>query len=120
MKSYATSIQQVDQENQSANVVTPCPACGCSRLNIILEKPPNPHYAAARCGGCDCFRFWIENPKTTAKREEWRRSIERLLKSGDLSDWEREFLIKLQTEKKPSPKQLQTLNRISAERGGAA
>lgn len=115
------SIQRLQQENQASST-NPCPACGCDRLNVVLEKPPNPHYASARCGSCDCFRFWVPKPQTLKCQRDQREAIERLLGNPYLSDWERSFCQGLLSarNKKLSPKQLQILSRIVAERGGVA
>lgn len=107
------------QENTTdSHNSTPCKVCGCTRLNVILEKPPATHYAAKRCGGCDVFRGWLPKPQTLKRQQDQRKIIEQLLKNPRLTDWERNFCSGL--GKKISPKQAEILSRIIAERGGAA
>ncbi|MBP5978018.1 hypothetical protein HW132_36330 [Brasilonema sp. CT11] len=96
----------------------PCKVCGCDRLNIVLEKAPSAHYAAARCAGCDCFRSWVPKPQTVKRQQNQRKLIEQLLKNPRLTIWERNFCQGL--GKKLSPRQTEVLSRIASEHGGVA
>lgn len=98
----------------------PCRACGSTRLNLVSVPPPCPHRYAIRCGECDCFIRWAEKPENQDKRHSRKADINRLLETGNLSDWEREFLSNISTVRKLSPKQQEIFNRILSQKGGVA
>lgn len=99
--------------------ISNCAVCGCTRTNTVLMPPHCKHYAALRCGECDCFRSWIPKPSTTQRCLEQQQASAQLLESLLLSDWERGFLESIKIQKKLSPRQQERLNRFAAK-GGAA
>ena len=78
------------------------------------------HYAALKCGGCDCFITWMKKPETEEKRRNLAVRLDKLAGKQGLTNWEREFLESLQRTKKLSPRQQETLTRIEAKLGGTA
>lgn len=88
----------------------PCPSCNSTRINLVRMPEHSKHYAARRCAECDSFRSWEPKPATQEKQQQ-QAIITRLLKSSQLTPWEREFLQGLKG-KKLSPKQQEILSRI--------
>ncbi len=99
--------------------IAPCQSCGSTRINLVKMPDFSAHYAARRCGQCDLFRGWEPKPSTKDKRQQQQSTISELLKSPQLSQWERNFLEGLKG-RKISPKQREILVKIEVEVGGAA
>lgn len=97
-----------------ASAIAPCPICGSTRINLVKMPDYSSHHAARRCAECDSFRGWESKPATKEKQRRQQTTISHLLKSSQLSQWEREFLQGLKT-KKLSSKQQEVLSRIEAK-----
>jgi len=97
--------------------IEPCQNCGSIRTNLVKMPDYSIHYAARRCGQCDLFRGWESSPATKEKLQQRQATISRLLKSPQLSQWERSFLDGLKGSK-ISPKQQEVLIRIETKVGG--
>lgn len=97
--------------------IAPCPGCGSTGSNLVRMPSYSAHHAARRCAECDSFRGWELKPATKENRQR-REIISQLLKSSQLTQWERSFLEGLNT-KKISPKQQEVLSRIEVRVGGA-
>lgn len=104
------------QEFPGGDAQAPCPSCGCTRINSV-QMPDHCHFAALRCGDCDRFLRWQAQPKNIETRQKRQAAISQLLKSSQLSEWERGLLKGLKG-KKLSPKQQEVLSRIENKVGG--
>lgn len=94
----------------------PCPGCNSTRINLVRMLEHSTHYAARRCAECDSFRSWEPKPATQQKLQQ-QETINHLLKSAQLTQWEKTFLEGLKG-KKFSPKQQEVLSRIESKVGG--
>lgn len=90
-----------------------CHICGAKNKSVVYEVKPCPHFASIRCGKCDCFLGWLENPDNSKKRFQVKKLIGELLKLNCLSQWEYNFLSSLKSQKKHSPKQKERLQSIA-------
>lgn len=115
-------LAQINQSPQEIEVfpgsyaIAPCPACGSTKINLV-KMPNYCHYGAVYCGECETFLKWQAKPKNIKTRQQQQQAINKLLKSPQLSQWERTFLEGVKG-KKISPKQLEVLARIEAKVGG--
>lgn len=92
-----------------------CPTCASTKINLV-KMPNYCHYGAVHCGECETFLKWQAKPKNIKSRQQ-QQAINQLLKSPQLSQWERTFLEGVKG-KKISPKQQEVLARIEAKVGG--
>lgn len=121
----ALDASMLTQISQSVNIQgfsggdasAPCPNCGSTRINLVKMSAPSLHYAAIRCEQCDRFLGWQPKLENQEKRQRRQTTIIHLLKSPQLSQWERTFLEGVKG-KKISPKQQEVLARIAAKVGG--
>ena len=117
--SSPSEIQQGFEEFSENTAITPCASCGSSRVNLVKMPDYCTHHTARRCGTCDTFLDWQPKPATKEHQKQRRATIERLLKSSQLNQWERSFLEGLKS-RKLSPKQTECLAKIESRFGGAA
>lgn len=95
-----------------------CRHCGSSKTNIVYEKPPCPHYAAIRCGGCDAFQHWMEHPESGTNKVKIQEILDKLIGIYRLlTTWEYNFVISLKKQKKHSPRQEECLQNIADKYG---
>ncbi len=87
-----------------------CPHCGSQHL--VIESAPAPHYQKLVCGECERWLRWLSHPQKQLQDQIRVRTIEQLLKSSILSDWEWGFLISIKSQKSLSQKQQQVYQRI--------
>jgi len=113
-----SAIETVQASQPNFEPEQKCSICGSTKINLVRMPSHSTHYAARRCAGCDAFRGWQPKPETQEKRLSQQTAISQLLKSSQLSQWEREFLTSLQGKRSLSPKQQETLGRIEAKVGG--
>ena len=113
----ANQISQETQRFSNNNLVSSCSICGSSQINLVRMPDDFFHYAARRCAGCDTFQGWESKPANQEKRWQQQKRVNKLLRSPNLSQWEREFLLSVQYGRSLSPKQLQVLTRIEAKVG---
>lgn len=93
-----------------------CPSCGSTRINMVLMPKGAAHHTAIRCGQCDRFLQWQPKLENQEKRQRRQTTIIQLLKSPQVSQWERTFLEGVKG-KKISPKQQEVLAQIEAKVG---
>lgn len=104
-------------EKEGVSIATAqCPSCDSTRINLVLMLKEAAHHAAIRCGQCDRFLGWQPKLENQEKRQKQQTTIIQLLRSPQLSQWERTFLEGVKG-KKISPKQQEVLARIAAKVG---
>lgn len=96
-----------------------CLFCESTKITIVQMPKGVAHYAALRCGQCDCFLGWMQKPETEEKRRDLAARIDKLVKAPELTQWEKEFLLSLKKQKKLSPRQAEVLAKVEAKVGGA-
>jgi len=96
-----------------------CPECGSTLVREIVCEF-GPHYSEIKCAGCDRSLRWGQKPQNVQKQAEVQARISKLLQLGQLTNWERGFLLDIQTKRKLSPKQKACFNRIFEAKGGTA
>jgi len=102
-----------NQEIIFDEILHPCIHCGSVAKNIVYEKPPCPHYAAQRCGGCDAFQKWLPKPENLEKESQIRELIGKLIEiSRVLTDWEYVFITSMKLRKKFTARQLECIESI--------
>lgn len=92
-----------------------CPSCRSTEITIVQMPKGTAHYAALRCGQCDCFLGWMQKPETEEKRRDLVVRIDKLIKAPGLTQWEKEFLLSLKKQKKLSPRQAEVLAKVEAK-----
>jgi hypothetical protein len=110
-----TDVIQSVQNFQDFEPEQICASCGSTRINCVRMPLHAPHYAARRCGQCDRFLGWI--PKPQKRRQRRQTTINQLLKSCGLTQWERDFLEGLKGKRALSPRQQEVLDRIENKVG---
>lgn len=95
-----------------------CPNCGSNKISTVRMPSYHTHYAALKCGTCDCFIKWEPKPTTVGKRQQQQQTVNHLLQAKGLTDPEREFLETVRGKGKLSPRQQEVLAKIEAKVGG--
>jgi len=103
------------QDFSSDNANAQCPSCGSTQVNLAQMPSHCGHYAARRCAGCDVFQGWEPKPEHQRKQQQRQITINQLLESPQLTQWERKFLTSLQSKRSLSPKQLATIQKIETK-----
>jgi hypothetical protein len=101
------------------NAIAQCRSCGSNKVLVVSMTPGSVHHAAIRCGQCDRFLAWQPKPGSQERLRRQQTAIDQLLKSPQLSDWEREFLLSMWDKRSLSPKQLATIQKIETKLGAA-
>jgi hypothetical protein len=116
-------ISQASQPKQALPLVlpsTPKPSfpcdCGCVEVQAVLSDNAT-HYASWRCTECNRFRSWIPKPTSLTAQQSENELIDRLLASEKLNDWELGFCQSLKDQRKRSPRQKETLQKIASRKG---
>ena len=91
--------------------------CGSTRITVVQMPKHCSHYAALRCGQCDCFLGWMPKPESEGRRRDLAVRIDKALLAPGLTQWEKDFCLSLKKQKKLSPRQAEVLSRIEAKRG---
>lgn len=104
--------------DQATVPIPPCSRCSSTKIHVVPMPASSPHYAKRVCA-CNAFRGWEPNPQSKERQQQQQIRIAVLLKSPQLSEWERTFLEGLKG-KKVSPRQQEILNRIEVKVGGLA
>jgi hypothetical protein len=89
--------------------------CEHSETRIEILAPGSVHFGKEICRNCDRVLRWLPKPATIEHRRFNALHIARLLVSGGLSEWERNFLKNIAPLKKLSPRQQACLDKIYAE-----
>jgi hypothetical protein len=116
--SILAQINQSPQEIEAfrgSYAIAPCPACGSTKVKVV-KMANYCHYGAVHCGECETFLKWQAKPKNIKTRQQQQQAINQLLKSPQLSQWERTFLEGVKG-KKISPKQQEVLAWLEAKVG---
>lgn len=86
-----------------------CPRCGSDQAEKRIIQPGQPghgtHHSKAVCLNCNSFIRWLPDPKVTAAFEARAKQAARMLRFGNLTQFERGFLDTMTTQRKLSPRQ---------------
>jgi hypothetical protein len=85
---------------------------GASR--VVLLPPGYLHHGKELCRRCGVFLRWLPKPQTIARARTNAFKLARLGMCDRLSSWERGFVRNVSSLRKLSPRQQQTVDRLSA------
>lgn len=89
----------------------------CGHNNEQFQLTPElTHYGKVLCGTCGRFVRWEKKPETVAKLAENADKLE-FLRKQKLTDWESGFVLSLEKQGRPSPKQQAKLDEVADRYG---
>jgi hypothetical protein len=94
----------------------------CNHAATCVERTPGRHlhYAGEVCVACGRLIRWLPKPETVERRRFNASRLAKLAMCAGLNTWERHFVRDVSRQRKLSPRQTETLDRLWAHYGKAA
>lgn len=87
-------------------MITSCPRCESNNLKRQTgDDEPTSHYGRLVCGDCGSFVKWLRDSDVSIIYLTRQESIDSMLESQKLNQWERSFLQNIYEKRSLSPKQ---------------
>jgi len=91
-----------------------CPRCNCLETKEIILPKNSKQYSRIECANCHQFIKFGRSPLVTAEHESRIKVIDRYLKYGFCSLWQRNFLKNIRDKRWLTDKQRATYESITA------